>query len=410
MARKLLLAAGLVLAAGLLLTVWASRQATSLGYGNVPRGSGNEDELLGGRLLDTTDWAPFSPTAARGEHTTERVEIDGRPGKRERGWYVNGKPEYEEEWVGDKHHGREVWWDEQGQKVKEQHWKDGYLQGRSTPWYPDGTMAEDAPYERYHLHGTHRTWYRNGQERCRTEYGQGLRHGEFLAWYPSGVKQCQASFKNDRLDGEWQTWDADGKSVKRVEYRGGVAVSPAPADPGEPLAYPGPLGARDFAFILAQGSGWHGYDTLRVSARGKCEFYYFFTAPQVASVGDARLGLRQGDLYHSPVWRKAEFRLSNELQRQLRDALRTADLFGMQDQYIDRQVADGTQWVLRLRTEGREKRISCSNTFPEPLRQLSRALRDSVMAPHVMELLTATRIEEDGYNPDKDGWLEDGGG
>jgi hypothetical protein len=107
------------------------------------------------------------------------------------------------------------------------------------------------------------------------------------------------------------------------------------------------------------------------------------------------------------VWRKAEFQLSDEIHRQLRDALRVSDLFGLDDQYIEKRVADGTQWVARLRTGDQEKEVFCDNKFPVRLRTLSRTLRDQVMASHKMEILTATRCKEDRKSA-HEGWLEDG--
>src|SRR5262245_48923612 len=50
--------------------------------------------------------------------------------------------------------------------------------------------------------------------------------------------------------------------------------------------------APDFLFILGQGSGWHGFDTLKVEASGKAEITY---------------GGERGE-----KWRHAVFQLSKE--------------------------------------------------------------------------------------------------
>jgi hypothetical protein len=175
-----------------------------------------------------------------------------------------------------------------------------------------------------------------------------------------------------------------------------------------PPDYAGPLGAADFALILAQGSDWCGYDVLRVSAAGRCECNFFFAARQVSTFSDPRGRLRPGDTYRTQVWRRAEFRLTTQEQRALRDALEAAAFFSLQDRYDDPRIMDGTQWVIGVRA-GQEKRITCSNSFPEPLRQLSRAVREQVMMPHKMELLTASRIKEDRVDPGQERWLEDNG-
>ena len=53
---------------------------------------------------------------------------------------------------------------------------------------------------------------------------------------------------------------------------------------------------------------------------------------------------------------------------------------------------------------GKEKKIYCSNSFPEPLRQLSRTIREHIMIPHRMELLTASGTDS-FVSPEV--WLED---
>lgn len=377
-----------------------------LGYGTLFDGGWHEDELLGDEVLKLADPDTVS-RSDRAKESSEPFEIDGQSRERWRGWFSNGQQEYEEDWLNGKQHGLEAWWDDQGQKTEERNWKNGYLHGRYARWYSNGQLAEEVFYQRYHLHGAHSVWGRDGRQRARTEYRDGLREGQFIAWYPNGAKRCEASFRKDRLHGVWQNWDASGELLRKVEYRNGTVVSETPVEPREPLAYPGSLGAADFAFILSQGSGWHGYNTLRVSAAGRCDFCYYFRSAQVSTEDNPRIHLQKGGIYLTHVWRRAQFALTDEMQRELRDALQTADVFGMKDEYVNEKIADGTQWIVRLRADGKAKRVYCSNKFPDRVRHLSASLRDQIMAPHQMELLTASRIEEDSYNPDQDGWLEE---
>jgi hypothetical protein len=242
-----------------------------------------------------------------------------------------------------------VWWNGEGQKTVERRWQAGYLHGKEVKWYSNGQMAEEANYEHAHLHGTYRTWYRNGKERAKVEYRDGLREGPSVYWHPNGTVNCRATFSNDRLEGLWEEWDGNGESIRRKEYREGVAVSETPARSRKPFAYPGKLGAADFAFVLAQGSGLYGYNTLRVSASGLCKYRYFFDSSQVRPAGDIVI---------TQVWRETEFQLMDETQRQLRDALNVADVFGLSEKYINERIADGTQWVVRLRADGMEKNVA----------------------------------------------------
>jgi len=218
---------------------------------------------------------------------------------------------------------------------------------------------------------------------------------------------CKAHFMHDYLDGDWQKWDDNGKLIKKITYQNGVIDPNTLRSPLEPLDYPGDLGSSDFAFILAQGSGWHGYNTLRVSASGHCDFRYFLSSMQVSTGANKEQDLPEGTVYREKFWRKADFQLTKELQKQLRDALQEANVFAMKDEYIQKEIADGTQWIVRLRAGRKEKRVYCSNTFPERLLVLSRTLREQIIVPYKMEILTATRIKEDAGNPEKEGWPED---
>jgi hypothetical protein len=134
-----------------------------------------------------------------------------------------------------------------------------------------------------------------------------------------------------------------------------------------------------------------------VSASGWCECRYFFNSGQVGPSGDRVI---------TQVWRKAEFQLTDETQQQLREALEVADVFSLREKYINERVSDGTQWVVRLRADETAKEVHCSNEFPGVLRVLSRTLRDQIMAPHKMEVLTATRYTGGTPSPSQEGWLE----
>jgi hypothetical protein len=350
-----------------------------------------EDGLFGGGALGGSDWDGLGHDAGEGKSREEPAKVDGRPGTLTRSWGANGKLRHEQTYLGEKPHGHEIWWHSNGQKVREQHWREGELHGRSTWWYANSRPAEEAHHDHGLLHGTHRTWSRDGQELSRAEFRTGLREGDFQAWHANGARRCRANFRGDRLDGPWYEWDARGELLTQAEYRQGALVSREPNLRREPFTYPGPLGAADFAFVLSQGGGLFGFNTLRVSAAGRCEAYYFFS-----SGGTPRMR----------VWRKAVFQLTDGEQRLLRDAIRAADLFGLNGEHIDRDIQDGTQWVARLRAGGREARVYCSNKFPDRLRAMSRALRDGIMAPHRMELVTATRIQF-GDGDDTRAWLED---
>lgn len=365
-----------------------------------------EDQLLQRNLFTMTEPEDRISNAEKGREVTEDVEIDGKPGKLSKGWYANGDPWYEVRRLHGRQHGLESHWNAAGQKIEEKHWKDGALHGQYTRWYANGQKAEEAGYETFRQHGPHTTWYGSGKESSRTTYRSGLREGLFEAWHPNGQLFCRARYTQDKLDGLWEKWDEDGELIKQVEYKDGKVVSQKPQGRQRPYEYPGRLGAEDFSFTLAQGSGLDGYATFRVSSEGKCEFLFFVHKTEVKKPGEGPDELSVGDIYIDRVWLMAEFTLTDAMQRQLRQAIEEAELYSLKDRYIDERVQDGTQWIVMLRAGRKEKRIYCSNKFPKALRKLSVNLRESIVTPHKMELLTAGKVLPKETMPDELGWLE----
>jgi antitoxin component YwqK of YwqJK toxin-antitoxin module len=356
------------------------------------------EELLGGRVLEVTDADEDVLEVARAREESEPTVVDGKPATMHRARYTNGQVEYEHTYVNDKPHGWHRDWNPAGQLMHEEHWTDGFRQGHFTQWYANGQRAAEGEYALARPIGKHLTWHRNGQPSTDTEYQNGLRHGGFVAWHPNGQQWCQSWFHDDRLDGTWQKWAPDGVLVHQLEFKNGVLVAEWPARRREPFSYPGILGSPDFAFILRQGSGLSGYTTFRVSASGLCEFTYFVIEERLATEADAN------QVIHGMGWRRTEFQLSSEMQRQLRDALMAARVLRLRAEYADQHVDDGTQWEVGLRVAGEEKRVFCSNRFPVVLVELSRTIRDQIIVPHRMEVLTASRVEPRQAD---NGWLED---
>jgi hypothetical protein len=140
-----------------------------------------------------------------------------------------------------------------------------------------------------------------------------------------------------------------------------------------------------------------------VSAGGHCTFRYYLKTTEVS----AQPGIDGRHIHGDIVWRKADFRMNVEERKALSDAVHAANVFDLRDLYNNPRVADGTQWVVRLRAEGRVKRVKCDNQFPARLRQMSVAVRKAVIEPHRMEVLTATRDIGEFDNPDKLPWLDD---
>ena len=134
--------------------------------------------------------------------------------------------------------------------------------------------------------------------------------------------------------------------------------SPKTAD-GEKLQY------GDFAFVLGEGSSWHGYDVLRIAATGEC--WYTF----------AKL---EGD---ETVWHGAEFTVDEATLAKLRGELNEARYFSLQDRYGDPKVSDGTQRFVKVRVGENRKSVRCDDACPPEIVRLSEFVHQTILDPRV---------------------------
>jgi hypothetical protein len=123
---------------------------------------------------------------------------------------------------------------------------------------------------------------------------------------------------------------------------------------------PGPewAGQRDptvtpddrFELHLGQGSGWTGLeDMVRVSGNGEV-------------VHEVRMGQTRV----TGTWSRQAYRIPPEEVKALVDLLNRYKMLGMSKAY-HAAVQDGTQWILLIRTAGKQKSIYCNNFFPGPV-------------------------------------------
>ena len=340
--------------------VWAAdgEKEASRGSGSTkpePVDEVGQRYMHGGGTVSDSSWH-YAGDEESGKTKKTNIEIDGKKATHYESWWQNGKLCQEFTTL-----------------------QDGKLHGKFVNGYDNGQKADELDYDDGEISGRHRSWYRTGKEKSRTEYKSGLREGSFLYWHPNGTKACEAAFAKDRLDGRWQQWDADGKLIKTIEYREGKLVSEEPARNTKLIDYPGPLGTRDFAFILAEGGYFKtGFATLRVSACGHCDYvYHFFPYGYEARTS----------------WRKAEFDLTEKEQRALRDWLKEADLVNLKDKYKEPNLADGSQSIIALRTKETTKRILCDNKFPKAVVTLSDSVGRQILLAHRLEIRAASAVE-----------------
>jgi hypothetical protein len=134
------------------------------------------------------------------------------------------------------------------------------------------------------------------------------------------------------------------------------------------------MGASDFKFSMGDGSGWHGYNTIKVCADGKCQYVFV-----------DRRGLS---------WRRGDFVVDPRTLRELRELLVEIDFFRLKETYHDPNIADGIQRWAWVEAYGMHKSVYCNNRFPEPFQELYTFVQKKVIRPHEEELQNAPMIDQ----------------
>jgi hypothetical protein len=123
-----------------------------------------------------------------------------------------------------------------------------------------------------------------------------------------------------------------------------------------------PTATLDSSFLLefAVGGGMDGFTVLSVPASGHCRFVFM------------------REVNRAYVWRVVAFDVSHQDIEQILALLNAEQVMSMAQSYIH-PVADGTQWIVHVRTQGCDKYIYASNEFPPALVRLGQYLRDNLI-------------------------------
>lgn len=142
--------------------------------------------------------------------------------------------------------------------------------------------------------------------------------------------------------------------------------------------------SSDFQFVLGQGSGRDGYDTLTIEGSGA-----------------SRLVFRAKDT----TWHEAKFVLAKDMVEALRAEL-VAISFGTLHRQYTAQVNDGTQWFVRVRVGAQRKGVFLDNHFPTPVVRLSEFVRTTIVEPRLPDI-EASRERPFGAPVEREFWEED---
>jgi|SRR5579859_6489156 len=121
---------------------------------------------------------------------------------------------------------------------------------------------------------------------------------------------------------------------------------------------------RDQAFLIefGRGSGWHGLNTVKILDDGTVILYR-----------QTRTG-----------WETAQTSLSPESVARVLDDVEKNGLLELKRAYHE-DIADGTQWVLRLKQGATEKAVYFNNSFPSEITHFATDL-DNVLAENAPDM------------------------
>ena len=145
------------------------------------------------------------------------------------------------------------------------------------------------------------------------------------------------------------------------------------------------LSAGDFHFTMGDGSGWSGYNVVKIGADGSCQYTFF----EWVTDRDA-----SGNEIRKPQWKRAVFSLDAGTLADLRKLLAEVDFFRLKKEY-DANVEDGTQRWVKVEASGKHKGVYCNNHFPQPFKRICRFVNNRIIAAHPAQIAAARKIELD---------------
>ncbi|HMJ16699.1 MAG TPA: hypothetical protein VK524_35030 [Polyangiaceae bacterium] len=144
------------------------------------------------------------------------------------------------------------------------------------------------------------------------------------------------------------------------------------------------LGKGRFAFVMGQGSSWHGFDVIRINSRGEC--WYTFSELEQAT--------------EAVVWREAAFGVPKETLTALKEQLNENAFFSLEDEYKGAQSPGRSQWFIKVRIGEQKKAVFLDNEFPLQAIRLEKFISEQVLDPHRDDFKQARTIPaEQGQEP-----------
>lgn len=99
----------------------------------------------------------------------------------------------------------------------------GKKHGIAYTYYTTGQVAEEREWKNGISDGIWRQYYENGVARFATSFVNDKRNGVFMMNYPDGKPEWKGFYKADKREGKWIHYDINGKEIRAIEYKDGIA-------------------------------------------------------------------------------------------------------------------------------------------------------------------------------------------
>ena len=127
----------------------------------------------------------------------------------------------------------------------------------------------------------------------------------------------------------------------------------------------------DFIFTWGDGSGWEGYDTVKLRSDGTVAYVF-----------------RDHTRSSEWKWKRPQFSLEGDTVRELRDLLAAIDYFSLKQQY-HAAIMDGTQRFVKVEISGKRKGVYCNNNFPIEILRIKSFVEKRILAVHSVQIALA---------------------
>ncbi len=106
--------------------------------------------------------------------------------------------------------------------------------------------------------------------------------------------------------------------------------------------------SKSFVVVLGKGSAMRGLETINIDENGSV---------QIHRLKDSRTN----------TWEHATMSLSPDLKHSLTNAIADNKLVALNEKYQDRNIKDGSQWILSIRQGITRKTVYFDNQFPSQI-------------------------------------------